>query len=348
MNRVRLTDDGGHVVVDHDQRVCGRCVLPETFPDIEFDGDGVCSYCRDEAERLHHSKDMVRDILQRTVEGAGAERSYDCLLLFSGGKDSSLALLRLVREYGLRVLAFTLDNGFLAKVTADNMRRVLDATGADHLVLRPHQGLMHGVYRTALSTSFGPDTTKYSTAACGSCIGLVLSAGMRTAAAYGIPLLAGGWTPGQFTTSAFVTASFLREVADRNLDPVKLASPELIHGLDTWQAPSAAGPAGLVNPLYADDYTEEQALTELKECGWLPPQDTDSCSTNCRLNGLLIVDHLQRHGYHPYVYELAHHVRLGAMTRPDALEKLRRLKVRPDAVGAVAVELGIPSPVRTG
>lgn len=26
---------------------CTRCILPETFPGIEFDEDGVCNYCRD-------------------------------------------------------------------------------------------------------------------------------------------------------------------------------------------------------------------------------------------------------------------------------------------------------------
>jgi hypothetical protein len=25
---------------------CTRCILPETFPGIEFDDEGVCQYCR--------------------------------------------------------------------------------------------------------------------------------------------------------------------------------------------------------------------------------------------------------------------------------------------------------------
>jgi len=28
-------------------RRCTRCILPETFPGIEFDEDGVCNYCLD-------------------------------------------------------------------------------------------------------------------------------------------------------------------------------------------------------------------------------------------------------------------------------------------------------------
>ncbi|HEY8983164.1 MAG TPA: hypothetical protein VIU15_26745, partial [Streptomyces sp.] len=73
------------------------------------------------------------------------------------------------------------------------------------------------------------------------------------------------------------------------------------------------------------------------------PKETDSCSTNCRLNSLLIVDHINRHGFHPYVYEMAHHVRLGALGRDEALAKLGDLGVAPETVSAVSVELGMPS-----
>jgi len=28
-----------------DLKLCTRCVLPETFPGIKFDDEGVCNYC---------------------------------------------------------------------------------------------------------------------------------------------------------------------------------------------------------------------------------------------------------------------------------------------------------------
>ncbi|MDI5961130.1 hypothetical protein [Streptantibioticus silvisoli] len=344
MSGALFTDQDGTVVVETDARVCVRCVLPETFPEAGFDADGVCNYCRSEAERIEGSQEAVDSVLAAS-RARGAD--YDVVLLYSGGKDSSLSLIDLVANRGLRVLALTLDNGFLAEVTAANMRAVLDSVGADHIVLRPQRKLMHGVYRSALTGDFGPETVKYSTAACGSCIGMVFAAGMRTASSYGVSLLAGGWTPGQMTTSAFVPTSFLREVVDRNLDPVRLTAPELKDGLDTWTHDSGELPIGLVNPLYASDYSEAKTLSVLAEHGWQAPRDTDSCSTNCRLNGLLILDHLRKYGYHPYVYEMAHHVRLGAMTRDEALAKLRHTKVPTASVGPVAVELGIRSPLQT-
>jgi hypothetical protein len=346
MTGAHFTDVDDQIVVHTDQTLCVRCVLPENFPGSDFDSEGVCEYCRTEVERVDTSREEVDTALAEGLAKTAGVADYDVVLMFSGGKDSSLSLIQLVKEHGLRVLAMTLDNGFLSQVTAANMSAVLDSVGADHIVVRPQKRVMHGVYRSALTSSFGPETVKYSTAACGSCIGMVFAAGMRTAASYGVPLLAGGWTPGQLTTSAFVPASFLREVIGRNIDPVRATTPELNDDLDAWTRDSGELPTGLVNPLYATNYTEAGALKILEQYGWHAPRDTDSCSTNCRLNGLLIVDHISKFGYHPYVYEMAHHVRIGAMSRDEALSKLRNVNLKSSAVGAVAVELGIPSPLR--
>jgi hypothetical protein len=345
MTGAYLTDRDGQVVVHTDHRVCARCVLPDNFPGARLNDEGICEYCMTETERTEYLREQVETAIAQALVRKTRRPDYDCVLLYSGGKDSSLSLIQLVKNYGLRVLALTLDNGFLSKATASNMSSVLDTVGADHIVLRPQKRVMQGVYRSALTTSFGPETVKYSTAACGSCIGMVFAAGMRTAASYGVPLLAGGWSPGQLTNSAFVPAKFLREVIARNIDPVRATTPALNEDLDTWTRDSGELPTGLVNPLYATNYTEAGAVRALESYGWHAPRDTDSCSTNCRLNGLLIVDHIRKFGYHPYVFEMAHHVRIGAMSRDDALSKLRNVNLRSSAVSAVAAELGIPSPL---
>ena len=52
-------------------------------------------------------------------------------MLLSGGKDSTYALCRLV-DMGLRVYAFTLDNGYISEQAKDNIRRVVAALGVEH------------------------------------------------------------------------------------------------------------------------------------------------------------------------------------------------------------------------
>lgn len=343
MNDVTLTVSNDEVVVDYHAQICARCVLPATFPEISFSEDGLCSYCLDEAERVVTAESTIRSLLHTNRDGA--ERGdYDCLMLYSGGKDSSMALVRLRRDFDARPLAFTLDNGFLSAATSSNMRAVLDALRVDHVVVRPSRHFMSSVYRSSMTTSFGTDTTKYSTAACGSCISVVLAHGLHLADGYNIPFLSGGWTPGQFTTSPHVDRSFLHAVIERHFIPLSVHEPALGADFEALAVDRSGSARGLLNPLYAD-YDEEHCIRELNEIGWRAPVDTDSCSTNCRLNGLLIIDHLARHGFHPYVYELAHHVRLGVLSRDEALAKMSHLKVTRSAIARIAAELGVESPL---
>lgn len=107
-------------------RRCSRCVLPETMPFIEFDGDGVCNYCRTYRKREYVGEEAVRrmaDSLRRT----GGE--CDSLVSFSGGRDSSYGLHYFVRELGLHPLAFSYDWGMVTDLAIRNQRRMCERLG---------------------------------------------------------------------------------------------------------------------------------------------------------------------------------------------------------------------------
>ncbi len=81
------------------------------------------------------------------------------------------------RDLGPRVLAFTLDNGFLSAAASANMRRILDSLGIDHVLFWLPAQTMRPLYQFSMGIAFGSNTTKYSTAGCGSCISMVLASG---------------------------------------------------------------------------------------------------------------------------------------------------------------------------
>ncbi len=96
-------------------RRCTRCILPESYPDIDFDSKGVCRMCREFDHRYQNidwaflEKKLIR-MLGR-YRGKGRSK-YDCLVPFSGGKDSTYTLWLLKNKYGMNPLAFNVDNGF--------------------------------------------------------------------------------------------------------------------------------------------------------------------------------------------------------------------------------------------
>ncbi len=343
---ITLTQADGKYVVMNSARVCTRCVLPETFPEISFNSEGICSYCIASQGQELVSDDTYRTQLEAALNTADPARSYDCLALYSGGKDSSMALIELRERYGLRVLAFTLDNGYIANATTQNMQRILDSLGIDHVMYRPAKQVMRRVYSISLTEPFDTETTKYSTSACGSCISMVLGGAIEIATEKRIPLLVGGWTPGQFTDSAFLPGGFLVDICSRHFGPLQQRSRELNVALSRYQGEREQHERlpSLFNPLYCTRYDEDEIIAALTARGWIAPEDTDSCSTNCRLNGLLIVRHMMVYGYHPYVYELGHHVRKGYMQRDTALNKLKHINVNVQLAQAVSAEVDVHLP----
>ena len=70
------------------------------------------------------------------------------------------------------------------------------------------------------------------------------------------------------------------------------------------------------------EYDEEKIIKKIKELGWSAPKDVDENSTNCLLNSFANSVHLQRYGFHPYVFEIAEMVRTGVMSREQGLKKI--------------------------
>jgi len=75
-------------------RRCTRCLLPETFPGIEFDEEGVCNYCRHYEKVEVKGEEALRQVLEQ-YRGKG-ER-YDCWVPIGGGRDSSFDLHQVVK-----------------------------------------------------------------------------------------------------------------------------------------------------------------------------------------------------------------------------------------------------------
>lgn len=113
---------------------CTRCFLPETQETIAFDGKGVCNICTSQDfknEKIDWSaKKRELDALIETYRGT---HDYDCIVPFSGGKDSTWTLYYLVKEYGLKPLVVRFDHGFMRPNLNENVKKVQRELGVDVL-----------------------------------------------------------------------------------------------------------------------------------------------------------------------------------------------------------------------
>lgn len=113
-------------------RRCTRCVLPETFPFIEFDDEGVCSLCRSYRKQAPLGIDKLAEALE-PYRRPGDEP--DCLVAFSGGRDSSYGLHVLVKELGMKPLTFTYDWGLVTDLARRNQARMCGQLGLEHILI---------------------------------------------------------------------------------------------------------------------------------------------------------------------------------------------------------------------
>lgn len=117
-------------------RMCTRCVMDESAPDLTLDEAGVCRYCRDfDRQRAKPGQDpeslrLAGDAWVARIKSAGRFRRYDCVMGLSGGADSSYALL-LAKRLGLRPLAVHVDNGWNSELAVMNIENLVRKLNVD-------------------------------------------------------------------------------------------------------------------------------------------------------------------------------------------------------------------------
>lgn len=113
-------------------RRCARCILPDTMPFIQFDPEGVCNYCRHYVPR---NRPRPIEELRRLVEPYRRDRQRDCIVPFSGGRDSCYSLHLVVRELGMKPIAYTYDWGMVTDLGRRNISRMCSALGVENIIV---------------------------------------------------------------------------------------------------------------------------------------------------------------------------------------------------------------------
>ncbi len=118
-------------------RRCSRCLLLETHDTIVFDEEGVCNICRN----TEHKKEKIDwaqkdNEFREILDQYRGKYAYDCIIPFSGGKDSAYTLYTMVKQYNVKPLVICFDHGFMRPTVLANTERAIRATGVDFLKFR--------------------------------------------------------------------------------------------------------------------------------------------------------------------------------------------------------------------
>jgi N-acetyl sugar amidotransferase len=132
-------------------RYCGRCVMPETKPDLFIDGEGVCSACRYFEKRKAVDWDVRKKELLKILEAYRAknESGYDCIVPVSGGKDSTYQVLRIL-ELGFNPLCVTATTDKLSEIGRHNIENI-KRQGVDYVEVTVNPVVRRRINRLALT-----------------------------------------------------------------------------------------------------------------------------------------------------------------------------------------------------
>lgn len=117
-----------------------NCLLPETYETIEIDKDnGSCNMCK--GSKFKQEKidwDRRKKMLDSIIDKYRGQYEYDCIIPFSGGKDSTFTLYYLIKEYKIKPLVVRFNHGFMRSNHERNVQRTLKKLGVDFIDFTPN------------------------------------------------------------------------------------------------------------------------------------------------------------------------------------------------------------------
>lgn len=186
-------------------RRCTKCTLPETHETIIFDNNGVCNICKS----ANFKKTKVnwherKRQLEKLIKLSKGKSEYDCIIPFSGGKDSTFTLWYIVAKLKLKPLIVSFDHGFYRPRVLENNEKTLRKLGVDFIKFRSNWKLVRLLMLESLKRKGDFDWHAH--------VGSFVYP-MQVAVKYKIPLIFWGEPSSEYT--AYYSYDSIEEVDER-------------------------------------------------------------------------------------------------------------------------------------
>lgn len=280
-------------------KYCTKCILPQTHESVEFDDDGVCNVCRQmEVKNEEINWDERKEILNNIVDRYRGKNQYDCIIPFSGGKDSTFQLWYVVNELRLKPLVVRFNHWGYRPLVHENNIRTFKKLGVDVLEFTSN---WHVVKKLMLAS------LKETGDFCWHCHTGVFAHTMQIAVKFNIPLVIWGEASSEYRSYhdpnelEELDEKKFNEIVDLGIDAERMY--ELLNGevdkrdLMPFVFPSKEeldnlGAKAIYLGNYIQWHTKNQVKIIKKELGWkgqevegIPPQ-YDYEKIECRWQGI--------------------------------------------------------------
>ena len=318
---------------------CQRCVMLSTWQGITFSPDGVCSVCQehDKKKDIHwRSRQEYLIKILRTYRNLAKNsgNKYDCILGYSGGKDTAYTLWAAVRKYSMRPLVVTFDHGFkLSDEGEYNLTEIPKKLDCDHLRFTIGSGL-----RNALCLKGSELIGDF-------CIHCHLGIGSfpaRISKLFGIPLQIWGEPTAEYQTTGDYKLSDIEEQNKEHFEKVFLSGltsdrilPAEYELLDlqpmTW--PQGSFPLKAIYLGNFEPWNQREHVEIItRELGWKSKLSENTYVTwdkvDCPYETIRDWQKWLKRGFGRVTFQASKDIREGRITREEALELIARYEGR--------------------
>ncbi len=309
-------------------RRCTRCILPETYPDITFDEKGVCNKCK-EYDAKHRNQDYtkLKIELAHIINWAKKQnKRYDCLVPFSGGKDSTYTLYLCREKYKLKILAVNFNNGLRTTAAIKNIDNIIKKTDVGYVCYGPNWELMKKLYR-----EFFLKTGQF----CFPCDMGIWATVHRVAEQYDVPLIVSGFSTQIESRGAKIysyNSNLFKKIAGNliNSEEAEDFLPEtkwhkIVRRLKHFTFKRYRKQISL--PEYIPWVDSEIKETITKELDWMVQEDGSTDHIDClfaQMKNYLVV---QKWGFGEKTTKYSSMIRAGQMDREEALKKAKQEEI---------------------
>lgn len=120
-------------------KYCKKCLTPSTRPRIRFDANQICNACEtSDLKKNIDWRSRKEEFMELVKELKSYGAVYDCIVSWSGGKDSSAIAHKLKFEYGLNPLLVTASPLIPNEIAFHNRDEMLKL-GFDNILITPNQ-----------------------------------------------------------------------------------------------------------------------------------------------------------------------------------------------------------------
>ncbi len=305
---------------------CSRCILPESYPEINFDSKGVCNYCHSYRPIKYLGKENLKSVLNRYRRNDGQP---DCLVAVSGGRDSTYVLYQLREMFGMQPLAFNYNNGFVSELAQKNIERMTQKLDIPLVSVSSRNDIQGQMFRSFLEFNARKSPAHVLNQLCVGCRHGIWGGACKTAAKRGIQLLVFGESKIESMVFRRILAQKLEpQLADKVKTTLKMPGNFLRRKLQEHRlnrefplTHEKYNPILKINFFDYIEWNEDQIINTLRGIGWQAEKQS-TWRFDCQIHALGNYLNQQLYGFTEKDELYSRMIREGLINRQGALDKV--------------------------